>query len=235
MELNNGQRFIFGAIKSNRIKFDTFTRYIFTSTYTRDKIVLDAACGCGFGTFIYAQEAREVWGVDCSPEAIEYAKNNFSRSNVKYICDDLVKIASLPKKYFDIIASLHTMEQTDNPEKFLDNLSSTLKDDGVIILSTQNKKIVSPLVAGTALNCNKFDFTRKDLAKLLGKQFNIKWFGQRCSFKPLVWFLVRGLIRISEKILNKKFGFYGARESYEIKSLKFWHEPKDFVLVLTKK
>ena len=235
MELNNQKRFVFKSTESKRVKFDTFTRYIFASTYVKDKTVLDAACGSGFGTFFYAQEAKEVVGVDNSIEAIDYAKNNYQRENIRFINDDLIKTDKLAKNYFDVIISFHTMEQTTDPATFLNKLFDMLKDDGTIILSTQNKRIVSPFIKGTSLDCNNFDFTKQDLEKLFSNKFNIEWFGQRCTFKPLTWFPVRGVIRLLEKILNKKFGFYGARESYQIAPLKFWQEPKDFIVVLTKR
>ena len=47
----------FRLLKSNRIKADTFARYLFASNFVADKVVLDAACGSGFGTFFLAQEA----------------------------------------------------------------------------------------------------------------------------------------------------------------------------------
>src|SRR3989339_2196620 len=102
MELETGQRFVFKAIKSNRIKADTLTRYVFASTFVNDKVVLDAACGSGFGTFLYAQEAKSVWGIDFSKETIEYAQKNYQKENIKFSSVDLLE-AELPKNFFDVI------------------------------------------------------------------------------------------------------------------------------------
>ena len=48
---NLGKRFIFGITKSKRIKSVFINDYIFASNFVEDKKVLDAACGCGFGSF----------------------------------------------------------------------------------------------------------------------------------------------------------------------------------------
>jgi len=235
MELTSGQRFVFKATKSNRIKFDTINRYIFASTFVADKKVLDAACGSGFGSFMYAQEAKEVWGVDNSAETIDYAKKNFTRDNIKFINDDLITIMELPEKFFDVIVSFHTIEQTGDPDKFLDNLNNSLKDDGIIILSTQNKKIVSPFSKNTALDVNQYDFYKNDLENLFKEKFSVTWYGQRCTFKPFANLLVRRLIRVIEKIFRVNFKLYGARESDDIKQLTWWREPKEFIVTLKKK
>ena len=43
-----------------------FQRYRFASQFVKDKVVLDAGCGAGYGSWIMATEggAREVIGID---------------------------------------------------------------------------------------------------------------------------------------------------------------------------
>jgi len=229
-----GERFLLGG-SSNRTKVDAIVKYIFASFFVQDKTVLDIACGSGFGTFLLAQEAREVTGVDVSPEAVEHAENNFSRNNIKFDAGDALEY-NYPQNYFDVVVSFQTIEHLVDPQKFLDLLKSSLKDDGLIILATPDKKIVSPFTEEPIGEFHKFEFYKKELQAMFDKiGLNAKWYGQRATFKPLTWWVVRRAIRVVEVLLNKKFGFYGGRESYEIVPLKFWHEPKDFVVVLTKK
>src|SRR3989344_4989982 len=184
MSLGSGQRFVFNLIKSNRIKADTFARYLFASNFVADKVVLDAACGSGFGTFFLAQEASTVQGVDFSEEAIKYAKENFSRNNITFTAGDLLSV-SLPENFFDVIVSFHTMEQTSDPKLFIDRLSRSLKSGGVIILSTPNKKIVSPYSSNPMGKFNNFEFYKKDLVKIFSNNFQVEWFGQRNAFSLL--------------------------------------------------
>ena len=229
-----GERFLLGG-SSNRTKVDAIVKYIFASFFVKGKAVLDIACGSGFGTFLLAQEARGVSGVDVSAGAIEHAKNSFSRVNIKFEIGDALEY-NYPQNYFDVVVSFQTIEHLINPQKFLVLLKNSLKDGGKIILATPNKKIVSPFTKEPIGEFHKFEFYKDDLQTMFNKAgLNAEWYGQRSTFKPLAWWAVRRAIRVVEVLLKKRFGFYGGRESYEIVPLKFWHEPKDFVIILTKK
>ena len=70
---------------------------------------------------------------------------------------------------------------------------------------------------------------------MFSPSFNIEWYGQRCASKLFANYFVRRFIRLLEIVFKKSFGFFGKRESYTVVPLTFWREPKDFVLVLTKK
>lgn len=230
--ISAGQRFLFGNT-SNRVKADTIVGYLFASFFVKDKIILDIACGTGFGSFFLAQEAKEVIGVDISAESVEYAKKNFPRNNLTFEAADALRW-NYPKNYFDLIVSFLTIEQLSQPQKFLDLLYNSLKDNGMIILATPNKKIVSPFRKEPIGKFHKFEFYKKDLERMFRNKFKAKWYGQRCAFKLLTNYFIRRSIRVLEVLLNKKFGFYGARESYQIVPLRFWREPKEFFVILTK-
>ncbi|MFA6254834.1 MAG: class I SAM-dependent methyltransferase [Patescibacteria group bacterium] len=234
MSFGQGQQFIFKVIESKRVKADTVSRYLFASDFVRDKIALDAASGSGFGTFFLAQEAEEVWGIDQSDQAIDYAKKNYQRDNIKFYCGDLLNF-DLPKNFFDVIVSFHTIEQTDNPKKILDIFSASLKNEGILIISTPNKKIVSPYHQQPIGKFHRFEFYKKELKNILSDKFEIKWYGQRSTSKFIANYFIRRFIRLSELLLKRDFGFFGRRESFEVKPLKFWQEPKDFIIILTKK
>ena len=51
------------------ITFEHLHRYALAMDCARDAVVLDIACGEGYGSNLLAQVAREVIGVDVSPEA----------------------------------------------------------------------------------------------------------------------------------------------------------------------
>lgn len=233
MPLDDGQRFIFKAIKSYRVKTDALMCYLFASKFIADKVTLDAACGIGFGTFFLAQEAKDVWGIDFSAEAIDYAKKNYSRENIKFLTGDLLNF-KLPDVFFDVITSFYTLEQVNNPEQLLDNFRRALMPDGLLILSTPNKKVVSPFKKKPIGEFNKFEFYKKDLEKMFADKFKIEWYGQRCVFSPLTNYFVRRFVRLIEVVFKKNFDFYGRRESCDIKPLNFWRQPKGFIIVLKK-
>ena len=48
------------------------SRYIFALPYARDRKVLDASCGSGYGTDLLYDVANDILGIDVSKEAIDY-------------------------------------------------------------------------------------------------------------------------------------------------------------------
>lgn len=56
-----------------------------------DEQVIDAFCGVGTLSLIFAQRAKEVVGVECVPQAIEDAQQNAQKNgiyNVRFVCSD---------------------------------------------------------------------------------------------------------------------------------------------------
>lgn len=70
--------------------------------------VLDFACGCGYGTYLLANnpEVSEIIGVDKDEESIKWAKKEYEGGVCKFVCDD---VQNLEGK-FDTLVSLETIE-----------------------------------------------------------------------------------------------------------------------------
>ena len=79
------------------------------SNLTKDKNILDIACGSGFGSYIIATDgkAKQVIGVDLDNDAIRYANHKFHHDNIKRFVGDAVKFKY--KEKFDIIISFETI------------------------------------------------------------------------------------------------------------------------------
>lgn len=121
----------------DEIEFGHVARYNYTLRYIiKDHDVLDAACGCGYGTNILAQNAKRVVGVDYSNEAIEYAKRYWSANNIEFLQYDLNSDNYDKLGKFDIITSFETIEHLPAPilETIL-KFRNILKKDGLLILS----------------------------------------------------------------------------------------------------
>ncbi len=59
----------------------------FIKQYTgelKNNIVIDYGCGFGYSTLFIAKYARKVFGIDCAPEAIKYARKKFSKKNMEF-------------------------------------------------------------------------------------------------------------------------------------------------------
>jgi len=134
----NGERQIGEIIEE--IEEKHVERYLLAQKYCSDKNVLDAACGCGYGSNILSQNAGSVTGVDFSNEAIEYAKIHWNRQNIIFKTYDLnSNISNLGK--FDVIVSFETIEHLDaSINHTLEKFCVNLNPGGILIISHPEKE-----------------------------------------------------------------------------------------------
>lgn len=121
-------------------------RYVFASKFIKDKIVLDVACGTGYGSkYLLRKGARKVVGLDISIDAIKYAKEQYNINNegLSFVCGNAIDLP-FPDNYFDVIVSFETIEHLKEYRKFLLECKRVLKDGGLFICSTPNKRVSSP-------------------------------------------------------------------------------------------
>jgi 2-polyprenyl-3-methyl-5-hydroxy-6-metoxy-1,4-benzoquinol methylase len=110
--------------------------YNFAQEFVQDKVVLDAGCGSGYGTYYLATHgAKTVCGIDIGEDAIRFATENYRCLNLKFIQMDCEKI-SFDKQSFDVVFSSNVIEHLDNYHAFLKGVKDVLKDDGIFILAT---------------------------------------------------------------------------------------------------
>lgn len=118
--------------------------------------VLDFASGCGYGTHILAvnPEVIHITGLDIDPDAIEWAKSNFSHPKIQYLQGDASKV----QQVFDTLVCLETIEHL----KDLTLITSLVKrcQFKLMILSFPDKK-------STHFNSFHFhDFVMQDILDL---------------------------------------------------------------------
>jgi 2-polyprenyl-3-methyl-5-hydroxy-6-metoxy-1,4-benzoquinol methylase len=110
-------------------------RYSMALPFCEGMAVLDAACGCGYGSSILAKSARSVVGVDRSDEAIEYAKEHWIRGPCTFLRHDLDvswEIGFRP----EVIVSFETIEHLNmHPKDTLRAVSKILDENGLLIFS----------------------------------------------------------------------------------------------------
>ena len=88
----------------------------FINNIDEDDIVLDVGCGNGILTYEIAKKAKRVVGIDIDEKRIEFAKKNFSRENIVYICGDATQY--IPEEEFDVIVLSNVLEHIQNRVKF---------------------------------------------------------------------------------------------------------------------
>ncbi|MBH2009191.1 MAG: class I SAM-dependent methyltransferase [Xanthomonadaceae bacterium] len=115
-------------------------RYAIVRSLCVDKVVLDMACGEGYGSRLLAQwGARRVVGVDISAEAIDQAQRLFASDSVEFrrAAADTIDMAWAAGT-FDLIVSLETIEHVPEPVALLESFKRLLKPDGVMVISCPN-------------------------------------------------------------------------------------------------
>ncbi|EDY84202.1 Methyltransferase domain family [Verrucomicrobiia bacterium DG1235] len=121
-----------------QLYYEHIHRYLLAKENISGGLVLDMACGTGYGTKILSEIAERIVGVDISSEAIKEAQEANSRDNTEFKKADCCA-TGLPSQTFDYITSFETIEHLDSPLKLIEEITRLLKDDGVLIISSPDK------------------------------------------------------------------------------------------------
>jgi ubiquinone/menaquinone biosynthesis C-methylase UbiE len=147
----------------------------------KQDIILDLACGTGFGSDILSQHTNGiVIGGDIAAEAIAACRKTWSGTNLRFEVLDGTKL-SYPDGYFDKIVSFETIEHTTRYIDMLREFKRVLKPGGIAFISTPNFPVNSP--SGKITNpYHTQEFTYDELNSILNEIFqNVELKGQRYS------------------------------------------------------
>ena len=126
---------------SRKLLSSHISRYAFAAQFVAGKVVLDVACGSGYGTGYLADKGAErVIGGDISQSALKYANAYFKKENTDFIYLDASKELPFHDEYFDVLVSMETIEHLLDAENFLAECRRVLKSEGVFICSTMYKE-----------------------------------------------------------------------------------------------
>ncbi len=147
-------------------------RYVFSKPYARGKIVLDAACGSGYGSHYLARNgALKVIGVDIAEDAVAHAAMTYEMENVEFRVMDVAAM-SFKDESFDLVCSFETIEHIPDHEAFLFEARRVLKPGGKLVISSPN---VEQYSADTGDGSNPFhitEFSKTEFESLLKKHFS---------------------------------------------------------------
>lgn len=179
-----GERLIPELNKGTAFYYEHLARYLFASQIVKEKVVLDAGCGSGYGSFILAKygKAKKVYAVDISQEAIDYAQSKYFHKNIKFQVNDAEKLKTISAKSVDVIVSFEVIEHLNDQEKFLNQIKRVLKTNGVFIVSTPNKYTYPE---GNLFHTK--ELYPEEFKKLLKKYFkNVRFYHQAFEFAQIV-------------------------------------------------
>ncbi|MCR4297610.1 MAG: methyltransferase domain-containing protein [Gallionella sp.] len=180
-----GERFL--PEREGEIWYEHWHRYALARQLSRHRTVLDVACGEGYGAAMLAENALRVTGVDISVDAIRHASNRYGhQANLEFIaasCDSL----PFQDASFDLAISFETIEHIETQPAFIAELARVLRPDGVLLLSSPNKRLYSDAHDYH----NEFhvrELYRDELEELLRAAFpHRSWLGQKLLFHSAIW------------------------------------------------
>ena len=140
----NGKFKILHQIKSHRMSYILDQ---INNRNIRNLKILDVGCGGGIICEPLARLGAKVTGIDFAPNNIIAAKIHSKKNKLKinYINKDIEK-SKLDEK-FDIKLMFEVLEHLDNWKKTIKNIKKNLNKNGLIIISTINRNLLSKLFA----------------------------------------------------------------------------------------
>jgi SAM-dependent methyltransferase len=169
----NGERFV----KHLNMSWDLFLqhmgRYLFAKSFVSGRVVLDAACGSGYGSKILSENAKKVIGIDTCNETIRYCYSRYQDKNLSF-CQMDCKYLAFPSSCFDIVISFETLEHLKDPYIFSQELKRVLKDNGILIISTPNKENFSIYTKGRKNPYHFKEFTESEFVEIINNDFQLE-------------------------------------------------------------
>lgn len=117
-------------------------RYMFAMKYCHGLVVVDIACGEGYGSAFLASVASSVIGVDIDSEAVKFASKKYIKSNLEYIVGTCSAIP-VDSGSVDVLVSFETLEHHDQHVEMMLEVKRVLKPNGLLIISSPDKTYYS--------------------------------------------------------------------------------------------
>jgi SAM-dependent methyltransferase len=157
-------RFIYPASQTS------IDRYVLANTWTKDKKVLDAATGQGYGAgILLSLGAKSVVGIDTDEHAVEVANNLLQSPKAQFkVCDIFNLTDTFQDKEFEVCVSLETFEHLP-PERIDEYLQSIKKvtSETLVITTPQRKTKEWVYDGGTHL----YEYSAEEFIEVLNRNF----------------------------------------------------------------
>lgn len=184
-----GERFTPECVRE--IAYEHWHRYAWAAQAVSGKVVLDAACGEGYGSYLLSAKAARVTGIDIGRDAIAHARQRYRRDNLGFECGDATRLP-FDEDCFDVVVSFETLEHLEAQDDLLAEFRRVLRPDGFLLLSSPDRHTYSD-VTGYDNPFHVRELYREELEALIGRHFR-SWrlWGQKLMFLSAVWRLNQG-------------------------------------------
>jgi ubiquinone/menaquinone biosynthesis C-methylase UbiE len=160
-------------------------RYLMARDLASGKVVLDIACGEGYGSAMLAAVASHVIGVDISEQAIEHARRKYTHKNLEFR-EGRADAIPLAQNSVDLVVSFETIEHHDKHTQMIAEIHRVLRPGGLLLISSPDKREYSD-VPGYSNPFHIKELYLEELKTLLALQFqNVAILGQRVCFGSVI-------------------------------------------------
>ena len=125
-------------------------RYSFAKSYSKGFILDLGASSCYGSSMLAGDDSNYVVSADLNRNVLLYGKKVFTRKNMDAVCCD-ARYLPFRSASFNTIVSIETIEHLRDPSLFLKEVNRVVKSFGLIVVSTPNKNVTSPILS-TPLN-----------------------------------------------------------------------------------
>ena len=190
----SGERYI--PTELGQMRLEHYHRYLTVVDFVRQKTVLDLASGEGYGSYIMAEVARSVVGVDISKEAVSHSASLYRRPNLTFLAASATKLP-FESDLFDVVVSFETIEHVALQAEMMAEIRRVLRPDGILIMSSPNRPVYSEASGQkNEFHVKELDF--QELDDLLRIEFpNVEYFGQRLLMGSVIQPLEGGNVTFS--------------------------------------
>lgn len=119
-------------------------RYAIAKDFVDNKVILDIASGEGYGSYLLSKNASKVIGVDIDKETVFEAQKKYINKNLSFTVGSADKIP-VDSNSIDVVVSFETIEHHDKHEEMFLEIKRVLKPDGILIMSSPDKKYYSDI------------------------------------------------------------------------------------------
>ncbi|MBI3665618.1 MAG: methyltransferase domain-containing protein [Acidobacteria bacterium] len=132
-----GERVIPGEVDADLLN-EHVARYVFAARLARDKRVLDAGCGVGYGAARLAAVARQTVGLEIAADAVEAARLRYDAPQLAFLRGDCCALP-FDDGSFDLVVAFEVIEHLESWESLLAESRRILTPGGALVISTPNR------------------------------------------------------------------------------------------------
>jgi ubiquinone/menaquinone biosynthesis C-methylase UbiE len=170
-------------------------RYLFARRHVVNRVVLDAACGMGYGTALLAEKAKRIVGIDRRRHAIAYCRANHKRSGMRFVQMDY-PYWGLCGESFDVVVLFESPGPVSDIDLLLKEINRVLKPGGALFIAAANpgRESVDRVIPARG-RIPLLRFTVDELHAVLSKHFTVEsiWGQGHFSVKDLVLLRLAGV------------------------------------------